>query len=125
MVVRQRRSPRPLRERPTAAQAPRLRLILPPRDRCIPPTRRRMLRPAAQFDRKRRSRMSTVRPNDPPSSFSNARQTPGESSPTQIAKRDPSTPRVLVVDDEELITRALARYLGTRGYEVETASSGQ
>jgi response regulator RpfG family c-di-GMP phosphodiesterase len=32
---------------------------------------------------------------------------------------------VLVVDDEELITRALARYLGTRGYEVETASSGQ
>lgn len=68
--------------------------------------------------------MSTARPNDPLSSPSSSRQTSGESSPTQIAKRDPSTPRVLVVDDEELITKALARYLGTRGYEVETASSG-
>jgi len=34
-------------------------------------------------------------------------------------------PRLLVVDDEELITKALARYLGSRGYEVETAGSGE
>jgi putative two-component system response regulator len=33
--------------------------------------------------------------------------------------------RVLVVDDETLITTALARYLRSRGYDVETASSGQ
>jgi len=32
---------------------------------------------------------------------------------------------LLVVDDEELITKALARYLGSRGYDVETASSGE
>jgi putative two-component system response regulator len=32
---------------------------------------------------------------------------------------------LLVVDDEELITKALARYLGSRGYEVETAASGE
>lgn len=40
-------------------------------------------------------------------------------------RRDGAAPRVLVVDDEDLITKALARYLGSRGYEVETAASGQ
>jgi putative two-component system response regulator len=34
-------------------------------------------------------------------------------------------PRLLVVDDEELITKALSRYLGSRGYEVDTACSGE
>lgn len=49
------------------------------------------------------------------------------SSPfSESARRDGGVPpRILVVDDEELITRALARYLGSRGYEVETAGSGQ
>jgi putative two-component system response regulator len=39
-------------------------------------------------------------------------------------RRDSDAPRLLVVDDEELITKALARYLGSRGYEVATAGSG-
>lgn len=51
---------------------------------------------------------------------------PNRSSPFgEPARRDGANPRILVVDDEELITRALARYLGSRGYEVETAGSGQ
>jgi putative two-component system response regulator len=41
---------------------------------------------------------------------------PRPSSPTQ--------PRVLVVDDEETIRTALARFLRSRGYEVEVAESG-
>jgi putative two-component system response regulator len=36
----------------------------------------------------------------------------------------PSQPRVLVVDDEETIRTALARFLRSRGYEVEVAESG-
>jgi len=36
----------------------------------------------------------------------------------------PSQPRVLIVDDEETIRTALARFLRTRGYEVEVAESG-
>jgi putative two-component system response regulator len=36
----------------------------------------------------------------------------------------PSQPRVLVVDDEETIRTALARFLRARGYEVEVAESG-
>ena len=35
-----------------------------------------------------------------------------------------SQPRVLVVDDEETIRTALARFLRGRGYEVEVAESG-
>lgn len=46
-------------------------------------------------------------------------------SSAEPARRDGTNPRILVVDDEDLITRALARYLGSRGYEVETAGSGQ
>jgi putative two-component system response regulator len=33
--------------------------------------------------------------------------------------------RLLVVDDEAVVTQALARFLRSRGYEVETASSGE
>ena len=52
--------------------------------------------------------------------------TSNRSSPlAEPTRRDRTTPRLLVVDDEELITRALARYLGSRGYDVETAGSGQ
>ncbi|MEO7713391.1 MAG: HD domain-containing phosphohydrolase [Gemmatimonadaceae bacterium] len=36
----------------------------------------------------------------------------------------PAQPRVLIVDDEETIRTALARFLRTRGYEVEVAESG-
>ena len=36
----------------------------------------------------------------------------------------PAQPRVLVVDDEESIRTALARFLRSRGYEVEVAESG-
>src|SRR5215218_10006956 len=36
----------------------------------------------------------------------------------------PTQPRVLVVDDEETIRTALARFLRSRGYEVEVAESG-
>ena len=36
----------------------------------------------------------------------------------------PSQPRVLVVDDEETIRTALARFLRARGYEAEVAESG-
>src|SRR5258705_4751265 len=36
----------------------------------------------------------------------------------------PAPPRVLVVDDEETIRTALARFLRSRGYEVEVAESG-
>jgi putative two-component system response regulator len=67
--------------------------------------------------------MSTNRSNDPPLRPGST-PPPRESLQSPPAQHDPSAPRVLVVDDEELITRALARYLGTRGYEVETASSG-
>lgn len=38
---------------------------------------------------------------------------------------EPSVRRVLVVDDEDSIRRALATFLGTLGYEVTTASSGE
>ncbi len=41
---------------------------------------------------------------------------PRPSSPTQ--------PRVLIVDDEEVIRTTLARFLRSRGYEVEVAESG-
>jgi putative nucleotidyltransferase with HDIG domain len=37
---------------------------------------------------------------------------------------NPTQPRVLVVDDEETIRTALARFLRSRGYEVEVAESG-
>jgi putative two-component system response regulator len=37
---------------------------------------------------------------------------------------NPSQPRVLIVDDEETIRTALARFLRSRGYEVEVAESG-
>jgi putative two-component system response regulator len=40
------------------------------------------------------------------------------------ATAEPSQPRVLLVDDEESIRTALARYLRTQGYEVEVAESG-
>ena len=36
----------------------------------------------------------------------------------------PAQPRVLIVDDEETIRTALARFLRGRGYEVEVAESG-
>ncbi len=36
----------------------------------------------------------------------------------------PAQPRVLIVDDEETIRTALARFLRARGYEVEVAESG-
>ena len=36
----------------------------------------------------------------------------------------PTRPRVLIVDDEETIRTALARFLRGRGYEVEVAESG-
>jgi response regulator RpfG family c-di-GMP phosphodiesterase len=36
----------------------------------------------------------------------------------------PAQPRILVVDDEETIRTALARFLRARGYEVEVAESG-
>jgi putative two-component system response regulator len=68
--------------------------------------------------------MSTDRSDDPSLLPTSSGQPPREPVRSQPVPLDPSAPRVLVVDDEELITRALARYLGTRGYEVETASSG-
>lgn len=37
---------------------------------------------------------------------------------------DPERKRVLIVDDEDTIRLALARFLQTRGYDVDTASSG-
>jgi cyclic di-GMP phosphodiesterase len=53
---------------------------------------------------------------------------PGSSARTARTTRtgtDPSPARVLVVDDEMAITDALARFLRSRGYEVQTASSGR
>ena len=45
--------------------------------------------------------------------------------PALIARSaNPAQPRVLVVDDEETIRTALARFLRARGYEVEVAESG-
>ena len=41
------------------------------------------------------------------------------------ASSDGASKRVLVVDDEETVTDAVARFLRTRGYEVETAGSGE
>jgi response regulator RpfG family c-di-GMP phosphodiesterase len=50
---------------------------------------------------------------------------PLRSEPSIIPRTvTPSQPRVLVVDDEETIRTALARFLRARGYEVEVAESG-
>jgi putative two-component system response regulator len=50
---------------------------------------------------------------------------PLRSEPALIPRSTPSAqPRVLVVDDEETIRTALARFLRARGYEVEVAESG-
>jgi putative two-component system response regulator len=46
------------------------------------------------------------------------------SAAPMISRTAEARPRVLVVDDELPIASAIARYLRTRGYEVETASSG-
>src|SRR4030088_2967446 len=37
---------------------------------------------------------------------------------------EPSQPRLLIVDDEEAVRTALARFLRSKGYEVEVAESG-
>lgn len=54
--------------------------------------------------------------------------TDASSGPSAVATRAsalrPSKPRVLIVDDEETIRLAFSRFLGMRGYEVETAASG-
>ena len=54
--------------------------------------------------------------------------THGSSGPSTAATPAPplrqSKPRVLIVDDEETIRLAFSRFLGMRGYEVETAPSG-
>src|SRR3984957_7096222 len=44
--------------------------------------------------------------------------------PMIVSRAADARPRVLVVDDEAPIASAIARYLRTRGYEVETALSG-
>jgi cyclic di-GMP phosphodiesterase len=41
------------------------------------------------------------------------------------AGAEAASKRVLVVDDEQTVTEAVARFLRTRGYEVETARSGE
>jgi len=41
------------------------------------------------------------------------------------ATSESASKRLLVVDDEPLVTDALARFLRSRGYEVETAASGE
>ena len=49
----------------------------------------------------------------------------GKSSSVKASEPEaPRGPRVLLVDDEPTIVRALARHLRTRGYEVETARGG-
>src|SRR5256885_5408954 len=46
-------------------------------------------------------------------------------APSNTARRGPeATRRVLVVDDEEGIRRAIGRFLKTRGFDVVTAESG-
>jgi response regulator RpfG family c-di-GMP phosphodiesterase len=50
---------------------------------------------------------------------------PLRAEPTLVPRTGiPAQPRVLVVDDEEPIRTALARFLRARGYEVEVAESG-
>jgi putative two-component system response regulator len=50
--------------------------------------------------------------------------TPGRLSMAVRAAAEPTTRRLLVVDDEEVIRTALARFLRARGFEVATAESG-
>ncbi len=47
------------------------------------------------------------------------------SSSRARGKGDDTPKRLLVVDDEEAVTQALARFLRTRGFEVETAASAE
>ena len=50
---------------------------------------------------------------------------PLRAEPALVARpATPTQPRVLIVDDEETIRIALARFLRARGYEVEVAESG-
>jgi putative two-component system response regulator len=50
--------------------------------------------------------------------------TPATSATSATSRSTETRPRVLVVDDEVPITSAISRFLRTRGYEVETAASG-
>src|SRR3979490_3120256 len=51
-------------------------------------------------------------------------RSPLHANNTQRHTTAPSQPRVLVVDDEEAIRTAIARFLRTQGYEVEVVESG-
>jgi putative two-component system response regulator len=51
-------------------------------------------------------------------------RSPLRSATAQRQGSEPSQPRVLVVDDEEAIRTAIARFLRTQGYEVEVVESG-
>jgi putative two-component system response regulator len=71
-------------------------------------------------------------PTDTASGKPTAFAPPASAAPAATTRSAPQpkgsprpAPRLLVVDDEELITKALARYLGSRGYVVETAGSGE
>jgi response regulator RpfG family c-di-GMP phosphodiesterase len=51
---------------------------------------------------------------------------PYSEAPSTTPRRttEPGTRRVLVVDDEEGIRRAIGKFLRTRGFDVVTAESG-
>ncbi|MFL5608742.1 MAG: response regulator, partial [Gemmatimonadaceae bacterium] len=51
-------------------------------------------------------------------------RSPLHATAAQRRTAEPTQPRVLVVDDEEAIRTAIARYLRTQGYEVEVVESG-
>jgi putative nucleotidyltransferase with HDIG domain len=54
-----------------------------------------------------------------------APRVPRRPEPASVSRAaNPAPPRVLIVDDEEIIRTALARFLRSRGYEVEVAESG-
>ena len=54
-----------------------------------------------------------------------APRVPRRPEPASVSRAaNPALPRVLIVDDEEIIRTALARFLRSHGYEVEVAESG-
>ena len=59
------------------------------------------------------------------STLSIARQQPNSDEEGAPTRWPAQGVRVLIVDDEEPVRRVLARYLRTRGYQVETVESGQ